>query len=56
MYGDSKREIYAVVKSDDFDAAKFNALLMAVVTYLDAHGVDYADKQLPWAEAVVDAG
>ena len=44
--------IYDCVRTDDFDVAIFNALLIAVVTYLDAHDVEYADANLPWAESV----
>jgi len=44
------QEIYKHVKTDEFDIAAFNSLLMCIVTYLDAHGVEYADRQLPWAE------
>lgn len=46
------QSVYDCVRSDEFDIAKFNSLLFAVVTYLDAHNVDYGDKALPWAELV----
>lgn len=44
------QNIYDCVRSDEFNPTVFNALLMAVVTYLDSHGVDYNDGGLPWAE------
>lgn len=47
------KEIYECVKTEEFDYVKFNSLLATVVTYLDAHGVEYGDKALPWAEEVV---
>ena len=47
---ETSKEIYDLVRGEDFDVPKFNALLMAVVTYLDKHDVDYGDKALPWAE------
>ena len=49
------KEIYNCVRSNEFKVAYFNALLMAVVTYLDKHGVDYKDKALPWAEEMSEA-
>ena len=42
----------AATKTDEFDVAIFNRLLMAIVTYIDHHNVDYGDKDLPWAELV----
>jgi len=50
--GETSKDIYDCVRTKEFDVAVFNALLMAVVTYLDTHGVEYGDKALPWAEAV----
>jgi hypothetical protein len=47
---ETTKQIYNCVRSDEFEIAKFNALLMAVVTYLDSHDVEYGDKSLPWAE------
>lgn len=44
--------IYDCVRTEEFDIAKFNALLMAIVTYLDSHDVEYGDKALPWAEEI----
>lgn len=49
---DVARAIYDCVRDEEFNVARFNSLLMAVVTYLDAHGVEYGDKALPWAESV----
>jgi hypothetical protein len=49
---DMAREIYEIVKSDEFVNDEFNALLAAVVTYMDTHGIEYPDKQLPWAETI----
>ena len=49
---ETAKDIYEQVKSDEFEIAKFNALLMSIVTYLDKHGVEYADKELPWAELI----
>ena len=46
---------HSIEKTDEFDVAKFNGLLMAVVTYLDHHNIDYGDKALPWAELVKSA-
>jgi len=42
--------IYDCVRTEEFEVAAFNSLLMAVVTYLDEHNVKYGDKALPWAE------
>jgi hypothetical protein len=44
------RNVYECVRSEEFNVVKFNSLLMAVVTYLDVHDVEYGDKALPWAE------
>ena len=44
------QKIYDCVRTDEFEVGTFNALLMAVVTYLDHHEVKYGDKALPWAE------
>jgi hypothetical protein len=44
------QDIYDCVRTNEFDIATFNSLLMAVVTYLDAHEVQYGDRSLPWAE------
>lgn len=52
---DTAQACYAAIeRTDNFDIAKFNGLLMAVVTYLDNHdfGKKYGDKALPWAELV----
>jgi hypothetical protein len=46
------QDIYDCVRTEEFDVAVFNSLLMAVVTYLGEHDVDYANKGLPWAEVV----
>ena len=48
----TSQAIYDCVRTDEFEVATFNSLLMAVVTYLDTHEVEYADKALPWAEIV----
>lgn len=51
---DTAKACYAAIEeTDEFDVAKFNGLLGAVVTYLDHHGFSdkYGDKQLPWAES-----
>ena len=52
--GKTAQEIYDCVRSEEFEVDKFNALLMAVVTYIDTHMGDheYGDKALPWAELV----
>lgn len=47
---ETAQAIYDCVRTDEFEVATFNSLLMAVVTYLDAHDVKYGDKALPWAE------
>lgn len=53
---DTAQDTYAAVEeTDEFDIAKFNGLLMAVVTYLDHHNVVYGDKALPWAEVATQA-
>lgn len=49
---ETTQAIYDCVRTEEFDLAKFNALLMAVVTYLDKHEVEYGDKALPWAESM----
>ena len=49
------QDVYDCVRTEEFEAEVFNALLMAVVTYLDKHEVEYADKALPWAEMVGEA-
>ena len=49
------QEIYDCVRTDEFEVPVFNALLMAIVTYLDKHDVEYGDKSLPWAETVSEA-
>ena len=46
------QNIYDCVRTDEFDVAAFNSLLLAVVIYCDAHDVDYADGGLPWAESI----
>lgn len=53
---ETSKAIYNCARTEDFDVPTFNALLMAVVTYLDVHDVDYADKALPWAEIMDEAG
>jgi len=52
---DTAQRIYDCVRTDEFDAPVFNALLMAIVTYLDEHNVEYGDKDLPWAELIKSA-
>jgi len=52
---DTAKEIYNCVRTEEFDIAKFNSLLFAIVTYLDIHDVEYGDKALPWAELVKGA-
>lgn len=50
---ETAQDVYAAVEqTEEFDIAKFNGLLMGIVTYLDHHEVDYGDKALPWAELV----
>ncbi len=49
------QDIYDCVRTEEFDVAVFNSLLMAVVTYLDVHDVKYGDKALPWAELTKSA-
>jgi len=49
------QDIYDCVRTEEFDIAVFNGLLMAIVTYLDHHEVEYGDKALPWAELVTGA-
>ena len=44
-------DVYDCVRTDDFEVGVFNGMLMAIVTYLDHHGVDYNDGGLPWAES-----
>ena len=50
---DITHSVYECVRTDEFEVATFNALLVAVVTYLDTHGADYGDNALPWAESVL---
>ena len=45
-------EIYDCVRTEEFEVEVFNSLLMAVVVYLEVHGVDYGDEALPWAESM----
>lgn len=52
---ETTQSIYNCVRTEDFDVAVFNSLLMAVVTYLDKHEVKYSDKALPWAELTKSA-
>ena len=47
------QNIYDCVRTEEFEVGTFNSLLMAVVTYLDEHDVEYGDKALPWAELVI---
>jgi len=49
------QNIYDCVRTEEFEVAVFNSLLMAIVTYLDIHEVKYADKALPWAELTKSA-
>ena len=49
------QDIYDCVRTEEFDVAVFNGLLMAIVTYLDVHEVTYGDKALPWAELTKSA-
>ena len=49
---ETTQSIYDCVRTDEFEVAIFNSMLMAVVTYLDAHDVEYGDNALPWAEEV----
>ena len=49
------QDIYDCVRTDEFEVEVFNALLMAIVAYLEKHDVDYGDKALPWAEVVGEA-
>jgi len=52
---DTAKSVYAATEiTKDFDVAKFNGLLFAVVTYLDDHNIPYNDKGLPWAEVVTN--
>ncbi len=52
---ESTQDIYDCVRTEEFEVDVFNSLLMAIVTYLDMHDVDYGDKALPWAEIVEEA-
>lgn len=52
---ETTQAIYDCVRAEEFEVDKFNALLMAVVTYLDAHEVEYGDKALPWAESMQES-
>ena len=52
---ETTQKIYDCVRSDDFEVPVFNALLMAIVTYLDKHDIEYGDKALPWAESISEA-
>ena len=52
---ETTQNIYDCVRTEEFEVATFNSLLMAIVTYLDAHEVKYADKALPWAELTKSA-
>ena len=47
--------VYNCVRTDEFEVDVFNGLLMAIVTYLDHHNVEYGDKALPWAEITKSA-
>ena len=47
---ETTQAVYDCVRTEEFDVGVFNSLLMAVVTYLDEHEVEYGDKALPWAE------
>ena len=52
---ETTQNIYDCVRGDEFEVPIFNALLMAIVTYLDKHDVEYGDKALPWAELISEA-
>ncbi len=52
---ETTQDIYDCVRTEEFDVAIFNSLLMAIVTYLDVHDITYGDKALPWAEVVKQA-
>ena len=52
---ETAQAIYDCVRTEEFDVAVFNSLLMAIVTYLEKHDVEYGDKALPWAEVVGEA-
>ncbi len=42
--------LYDIVRSEAFSVSRYNALLMALVTYADHHNVQCMDKKYPWAE------
>lgn len=44
--------IYELIRSDDLEIENLNSLLLSVVVYLEAHGVNFNDGNLPWAEVV----
>lgn len=52
---DTAQRVYDCVRTDEFDVGVFNGLLVAIVTYLDEHEVEYADQALPWAELTTSA-
>jgi len=53
--GEIAKAVYDCVRTDEFEVDVFNGILLAIVTYLDEHGVEYGDKALPWAEEVAIA-
>jgi hypothetical protein len=44
--------IYELIRSDDLEIENLNSLLLSVVVYLEAHGVNFNDGNLPWVEVV----
>lgn len=40
---------------EEFDHEVWNSILFTLVCYADRHGVEFADKQLPWAEVITEA-
>ena len=49
--GEKCQEIYDLIRSEEFEPAEFNAMLMAVVVYIETHtGSTFNDDCLPWAE------
>lgn len=49
---ETSQDVYSCIKTDEFDVATFNGLLMALITYLDTHDIEYNNGGLPWAELV----
>ena len=54
--GQVAKDAYDCVRTDDFEIDVLNGLLVAVVTYMDEHGVDFDDSCLPWAEEIESDG